>query len=435
LEKRLNEQQGQLGKQQEQLNKLPGVTEESSDGAPAWMDALGPLGFLTSPLIFSLFMALFALALGLHVVHLLRAAQAGRSLREMWQAVQQKNAAAGRATMPVKNPGMEKLAEQVRQQGQGLSQFTAQLNQLQGILAERDRQLGDAVQALALTANWVGQFQLREAAAADGGQITEAERAAGIALLERYKEPLRINASRVESVAQAMAELVERLEAYPQLPAEMVGKAQSLYQEIGKFDVWQTKVTNQLAALQRGSFARRSSMLQDDQQKLFEHVRSGQLSISQMVQQSRALLDQHFPNGAANSSNLTPTAEDEAELKKRIDSAEDELMDWFDNFSQFQSQMTAQAARAPLDPDTANALARIQQFAREALGKFDIQPEEIQVGRTNYDRRLHDATLVRQSSQFPINTVIEVLRYGFRRMSTGQALRRPQVVVAGAVAG
>jgi hypothetical protein len=30
--------------------------------------------------------------------------------------------------------------------------------------------------------------------------------------------------------------------------------------------------------------------------------------------------------------------------------------------------------------------------------------------------------------------VIEVLRCGFRRMSTGEVLRRPQVVVAGAAA-
>jgi molecular chaperone GrpE (heat shock protein) len=83
-----------------------------------------------------------------------------------------------------------------------------------------------------------------------------------------------------------------------------------------------------------------------------------------------------------------------------------------------------------LDADIMNRLVQIQGLAREILGKFDIQPEEIQVGRTSYDRRLHEATLARQSLQFPINTVIEVLRCGFRRMSTGEVLRRPQVVVA-----
>jgi molecular chaperone GrpE (heat shock protein) len=109
-------------------------------------------------------------------------------------------------------------------------------------------------------------------------------------------------------------------------------------------------------------------------------------------------------------------------------------MDWYNDLFQLHSQL-GQGQRSQIEAETAIELAKIQNAAREALGKFDIQPEAIQVGQTSFDRRLHDATLIRQSAQFPINTVVEVHRCGFRRMSTGEALRRPQVVVAGAAAG
>lgn len=420
---------GQLAEEQNRMKHR--LDKLESDGPT--MDNLGPLAYFTNPFIFTLSMLLFIAALGLHGLHIWRVGQTNRLLRQMW--AQQKNAAiTNRSMVPGRNSGVENLAEQVRQQGQGLSQFTNQLNQFQGDLAKRDREFSDAVQAVALTASWVGQFQLREAAA-DGGHISEAERATASALLERYKEPLRVNASRVEPLAQAMADLVEKLESQPQLPPELAARAQTLYQDIGRYDLWHAKVSEQLTALQRGSFARRSSMLQADQQRLIEQVQSGSISISEMVQRSRELINQHFPPGTSNNSNDASTVEGEAELKNKIVTAPDALMDWFDNFSQFQSQLATQAARATLDADSANTAAQIQRLAREALNKFDIQPEEIQVGRTSYDRRLHDMSLIRQSSQFPTNTVIEVLRCGFRRMSNGEVLRRPQVIVAGAAAG
>lgn len=396
---------------------------------------MGPLGWFSHPVLFWIVALLFIGSLALHAMHYLKATHTNRVIGQLWN-MQQRSASAGRAAVPGKNGAVESLTEQVREQSKGLNQFSVQMNQLQERLAERDRQLADAVQAVTHTVTWVGQAQLREAAANDGGQIGEAERASAIALLERYEEPLRVNAGRVEPLAQAVAALMEKVEAQPQLPPELLSRAQSLHQDIGRFDLWQTNVSAQLAALKRGSFNARNASLQADQQRLIEQVSAGNLSVTQMVQKSRELLDHHFPRSAQKSPAKLPSAEDEIDLRKRVAGAPEFLMDWFDSFSQFQSQIiSGQSSRVPLDPDMMSRLVQIQMLAREVLSKFDIQPEEIQVGRTGYDRRLHEATLVRQSQQFPINTVIEVLRYGFRRMSTGEVLRRPQVVVAGAVAG
>lgn len=432
LERRLKEQQTLIGKQKERLDLLTGNPEDPQSP----QNNLGPLDWLTSPFIFWPFVGLILLALGLHVLHLLRGTHMSQSLEQLWKAQQQRVTGANRGANPTgKNGAVEGLAEQVRQQGQGLSQFTTQLNQLQTQLAERDQKIGETLQAVALTANWVGQFQLREAAASDGGSISEANRSAAITILSRYQEPLRVNAGRVEPLAQAMAGLVEKLEAQPQLTSEL-GRAQKLYQEIGQFDMWHRQASEQLASLQRGSFARRSSMLQSDQQHLIEQVNAGAITITQMVQRSKEMLDQRFPLGAQRVAATPVTTESEAELKQRVESAPEYLMNWFDNFFQLQNHLSAaQSSNSPSNAEIVSAAAQVQRAAREALGKFDIQPEEIQAGRTAYDRRLHEASLVRQSSQFPINTVIEVLRCGFRRMSTGEVLRRPQVVVAGAVGG
>ncbi|HMF55955.1 MAG TPA: nucleotide exchange factor GrpE [Pyrinomonadaceae bacterium] len=377
---------------------------------------------------------LLLLALAFHAFHLLRSAQLSQDVQQMRAVQKQLMVSGGRGSAPPgKNPAIEKLTEQVQQQAQGMGQVSARMGQLEERIAASNRRVEEAVQAVALTANWVGQSQLKGLAATDGAEMSEQERAAMIATLERYKEPLRLNAGRVEPVAQVLAAFVEKIESRPFLSPEFVSRVQGLYQEIGQFDQWHMDTSEKLAALQRGSFSKRNSMFQADQHRLVEQVESGNLSIAQMIERSRTLLDQHFPTNARGNGQAQSVSVDEADLKRILNSAPDYLMDWYNNFFQLQSQVTSsQVASIPVDVETINEMAQIQRVAREALGKFDIQPEEIQVGQTGFDRRLHEATLVRQSTQYPSNTVIEVHRCGFRRMSTGEVLRRPQVVVAGA---
>jgi hypothetical protein len=398
-------------------------------------DDLGMVGYLTNPLLFGLVGFLILLALGLHLLHLLRVRSLNHDIDDLLIA-QQSLASSHRTSAPMnKNAPDAKLVEQFNQQAQRLNELVDRFNQVENRLTTNDSQVGDAVQAVGLTANWIGQTQLQEAFAPNGGSLSDRERAATAAMLDGYREPLRLNASRVEPVALAVAELLDSLEGRAYSPPELVARVRRLYDDIGRFDQWHKDASDQLASLRRGSFAQRSSLLQADQEHLFEEVRNGSISVSQMVRQSRSLIEKYFPESPARSADETLSlGERESSLKKVLSEAPDYLMDWYDDLFQLQSQL-CQEQRSQIEAETVTQLAKIQNAAREALGKFDIQPEAIQVGQTSFDRRLHDAALVRQSVQFPINTVVEVHRSGFRRMSTGEVLRRPQVVVAGASAG
>jgi molecular chaperone GrpE (heat shock protein) len=332
------------------------------------------------------------------------------------------------------NAAVDKVANQVNQLQQGLNNLTRRCDQIDNQITVSDSQYRDAAHGVAQAANWIGQAQLKAGMAANGGELSESERAAAIAMLERYREPLRSNANRVEPIAHALRELSEKLQYRSHSSPQVVDRIQNLYHGIARFDRQISQVTTELESLHRGSFAERSARLQADQDRLFDQVNNGSLSVGQMVQQSRSLIERHFPaeQKSRTDQNLS-LEEQEANLKKGIDEAADYLMDWYNNLFQLQAQL-GQIHGSQADAETAGELAKIQELAREALNRFDIQPEAIQIGQTSFDRRLHEATLVRQAPQYPVNTVIDVQKCGFRRMTTGEVLRRPEVVVAGTAA-
>jgi hypothetical protein len=395
-------------------------------------DDLGLLGYLTNSIVFGLFGFLILLALLLHVVHLLRTSGLNRDIEQL--AIGQRNLAGRTGAPSGKNPGIDRISDQLNQQGQAVNQLVTRFNQIDNRFTTSDAQFRDAIHAVALATNWIGEAQLREAFASDGGNLSESERAATIAVLERYEEPLRQNASRVEPASQAVGELVEQLEGRTHSTPELVGRVHDLHEGVARFSHWHKNASEQLASLRRGSFSERSSSLRADQRHLFDQLNSGSLSGSQMVEKSRAMVEHYFPERPRRGlEERIPLQERESDLKKIVAEAPDYLMDWYNSLSQLQGQLS-QVQRTSTDAEMAAGLTKVQQMAREALGKFDIQPEAIQIGQTSYDRRLHDAALVRQTAQYPINTIVEVHKCGFRRMSTGEVLRRPQVVVAGAAA-
>jgi GrpE protein len=400
---------------------------------PLIENELWPLGWVLSTGGLGLVFFLILLALVLHLVHVLRVGGLNRDFDQLAMRQQSLGNTARGPVPPSNSLKVDKLAEQLNHQAQSLAQFSTRFNQIENRFTINDSQLRDAVHAVTLTASWIGQAQLREAFAAGGGNVSESERAATMALLERYQEPLRLNAGRVGPVAQGFTEAVERLERRANTSPELIARLQSLSEDIGRFGQWHKDVSDELTSLQRGSFSQRNAGLQADQERLFDQVNSGSLSTVQMVKKSRALLDHYFPETPAESPDHgQPLPERETSLKKRVADAPDYLMNWYDTLFQLQSQIGGSAQRSAVEAETASDLSRIQQIARDALGKFDIQPEAIQIGQTSYDRRLHEAALVRQAPQFPVNTVIEVHKCGFRKMSTGEVLRMPQVVVAGA---
>lgn len=392
-------------------------------------ESLGLLAWLTTPVL-GLIALLLLIALALHLFHLLRLS----SLNHFVTRLAASHAALGQATKgdrgQVNNTGVEKLAGELDRHGQVLIQLSNRLNQVDGRVTASSAQVEDALQAITLTASWMGQSQLSAAFAADGESISDSERASAISMLERYREPLRQNANRVEAVSQALAELVDLIGGRAYASSDLSSRVQSLFQEIHRFERWHTEVADELKSLQLGSFGQRNYLFQLGQDRLKDQVNQGSLSVAQMVQKSRELMQDHFPEPAHRpvKENLA-LADREANLKKIRDGACDYLMDWYNNLFQFQHQLE-QGQRSAAEAELAVELSRIQHLAREALNKFDVQPEAIQIGQTKYDRRLHEAILVRQS-QFPLNTVIDIHECGFRKMSTGEALRRPQVIVAG----
>lgn len=388
-------------------------------------------GLLTWPtFILGLFAVLLFIALSLHLLHFFRLS----NLTNFVDQLAKSHAALGQAAKgqraQVNNTAVERLTAELDRHDQVLKQFSTRLNQVDGRLTSNDNQFEDAAHAITLAANWIGQSQLKTAFANDAGGISDSERASAIAMLERYREPFRQNASRVEPVLQALAELVDStVRSY--VSPELCSRLQGLYQGIHRFDQWHAEVEDELNSLQLGSLNQRSHLFHVGQTRLMDEVNQGSMSVAQMVQKSRELTENYFPERAQRPvRERLALADREANLKKILEGACDYLMDWYNSLFQFQNQLE-QGQRSAAEAELAAELARVQQLAREALNKYDVQPEAIHIGQTQYDRRLHEAILVRQS-QFPLNTVIEIHECGFRKMSTGEALRRPQVSVAGA---
>lgn len=401
-------------------------------------DDLWPLDILVNPIGLSLIVLALILGLLLHFVHFIRLSSVNSNLKRfseiqntLIQRISMGSGVNSGPTVPPVNSAVDKLTGQIQQLQQSLTDLSGRCNQIANDVTISESQYRDAVQAVGFATNWIGHAQLEATMAANGGDISESQRAAAIAMLERYREPLRSNANRVEPITNALGDLSERLQYRPHSSPQVAGRIQNLYEGIARFDQQLSQVTTELQSLQRGSFAERSARLQADQDRLVDQVNNGSLSVGQMVQHSRSLIEKHFPaeQKSRNDENLS-LEEQEANLKKGIDDAGDYLMDWYNNLFQLQAQL-GQIQGSQADAETANELGKIQQLAREALNRFDIQPEAIEIGQTSFDRRLHEATLVRPAPQYPINTVIDVQKCGFRRMTTGEVLRRPEVVVAG----
>jgi|SRR5215213_541674 len=398
------------------------------------LDDLWPLHLLVNSIGLGLLIFTLILVLLLHLIHFVRVSSLNRQITKL-AAVQNNLAQVVRAnTGQAINPAFDQTADKFRQLQQGLNDLSNRCNQIDNHMTVSDSQYRDAAHAVALAANWIGQAQLKSTMTSNGGDVSESERAATIAMLESYREPLRLNANRVEPITLALGELSGKLQVRSHSSPQVAGRIQSLWEGIVRFDQLHKQVTAELESLQRGSFAERRARLQAEQDRLFEQLNDGSLSVGQMVQKSRSLVEKHFPaEPTARNDKSLPLAE-EANLKGGIDEAGEYLMDWYNNLFQLQAQL-GQTQGSQADSETAAELAEIQQLASEALNRFDIQPEAIQIGHTSFDSRLHEAALVRPAPQYPINTVIDVHKCGFRRMTTGEVLRRPEVVVAGTTVG
>lgn len=393
---------------------------------------LWPFGFLANQIGIGLLVAAIAAMVLLHLVQLVHLRSLKRRIIRVGSNLT--HSLNVRTAGSDNNVLTQQLLSQVNDLTQGVNNLAARSNQLQNEITDTSSQYRDAAQAVALTADWIASTQLRATANANCNEVSEVERGSTIALLESIREPLRTNASRLEAPTLALRDLSRRTRSASQSSPQVVGRIQQLLDDISRFDQLQQQVDAELTSLQEDSFTERRARLRAAQTRLHEELNGGSLSIDQFVQRSRSLLDQYFPVGRVQQSHeALSLSEKEAKLKREISQADDHLMDWYNNLFQLRSQLNQ--TPGALEAVTVADLEEIQQLAREALSRFDIQPEAIQIGNTSFDRRLHEATLVRPAPQYAANTVIDVHKCGFRRMSTGEVLRRPEVVVAGTVAG
>ncbi|HEX8853033.1 MAG TPA: hypothetical protein VF754_06075 [Pyrinomonadaceae bacterium] len=409
-------------------NRLPkAVNDSQSLMDSAWAFPL--LGFLL----------LVSIGLGVANFLLMRDAQT-RVRQDLSRVAQKANAAAttaavnanaaavqpSRAPAGASNGELERLAQQLQQHQQTLQ---TQLSQVQTQLAGSEKRTAAAVQAaVEQLSNWIARTQLRGAQLdGDGGGDMETT----AALLTQYGELLHQNAARVEPLTTVVGELSHHLQMRPPEAPGLFSRVQKLYQEIGRFEQWEQAVDAQLEAIRRGSTDERQTRVQSGLRTLKGQLQAEQTTLAEYVRGYSRLLEENFPAGGARASNGGVPPLDMEQLKEFVANTNDFLMDWFSDFSQLQSQVwAAQSTDASIDPETLSAFTRIQRTARDVLNSFDIQPEEIQVGQTLYDRNLHDFSMPRQGTPYPPQTIVEVQRAGFRRLSSGEVLRRPQVVVA-----
>jgi molecular chaperone GrpE (heat shock protein) len=405
-------------------NKLP-------DAADSSFFSVGNILLLVSVILVLLMVAL-------HIVHLMSGARLKQQMAEthgglmrLRQQVQQLNdqllnfSARAQSRVPAAGPAAEQVVASLDEQERAIAQLA---DRLEDVRRELSGNLETTARAVALHKQLAGAAQLRRQQQVAADERLESERQQAAIITEKYREVFGTNANAVKPLIDAFAAFSDRIKHRPYLPEELASRLQGLDEEIRQFDRWHAEADAQLVSLRRGSLAERLRAFRSREQKLGEAFTLGDITVFDYVKQHDALMQEYVADDGRAAGSVLPPTEQENQFRRLAGSAPDHLMNWFDKLFQLQTQFNAAAS---VDPQTSEELTLVQQLAKDALGRFDIQPEEIQPGRTSFDNRLYDAALVSQSSQYPANTVIGVQQCGFRRRSNGELLRRPKVIVAG----
>jgi hypothetical protein len=411
-----------------------GVNKAGHAGSAAAHTSAGPelaSAIFDNPVALVFGAILIILTLGLHVVHLVAQSRLRREIGSIGEGVRSLRAIQGKIKANNGN-GLGELAIKFDQQRQALDRLAGQVDDIDRYLTATKDEITKTTVAAELLAHWICQIRLQDAKAKADDQISAAERTRAIQVLSRCKETAGSNVSRLKPLTQAISVLTDSMKSRLHMPPEVASRLADLENDINQFGKWYVDLNARLDLLERGSFPERYSAFEAEQKSLDARAQAGAITISEYVEECRDLLERHFPYTPADPTQATTFPEQEAELGKLMADVPDYLMDWFDKFYQLQSQaIAAQTSNGAVEIQTAAEFLKVRKTAGEILGKFDIQPEEIQVGQTSFDRRLHEAALITQAPQYPANTVIAVHRCGFRKLSTGEVLRRPKVVVAG----
>ncbi|HWP44358.1 MAG TPA: nucleotide exchange factor GrpE [Blastocatellia bacterium] len=401
----------------------PTAGAESGSAIPA-LELIDPIALVFGTVF-------IILTLGLHVVHLVAQSRLRHEIISIGEDVQG-IVASQRGIEASKGSEVNDLVMKLNHQKQAFDRLAVQMEEMDRYLAATRDEIAESAAAAGLIAHWIGQIRLQDAKARADDHMSDSERAHAIQALSRCKEVAGANLSRLKPLAQAISAFADCVKSRPHMPAEVASRLEDLDNDIKQFGKWYADLTARLDLLQRGSFSERYMAFEVEQKRLDALAQAGTIPVSEYIEEYRDLLERHFPYPSRDRTYTPAYSEQEAELRKMIADVPEYLMNWFDRFYQLQTQATAsQTPGGAAEAQTAAEFLKVQRVARETLGKFDIQPEEIQVGQTSFDRRLHEAALITQTPKYPANTVIAVHSCGFRRVSTGEVLRRPKVVVAG----
>ncbi len=268
-----------------------------------------------------------------------------------------------------------------------------------------------------------------EAKMAAGLPANDRGRAESARALESHRKQLHEIAARVSPLVQTMAGLTEVASSSRKLAPENKSKLSEFLDEIAKFDKLERAAGHQLEALRRNSVRSLYEKFQSERGELEARFRGGAITAEGFARGGLALLETYAPE--ADPADGRPAGAGGEVLERYAAGAEDRLMDWYSDFFQLYTRLQeARRAGGDVDDDVLQEMARALKVAREVLSRFDIQPEDIVIGQTLYDGRLHDFALTRESSH-PTHTIIEVWKSGFHRMRDGETIRRPKVVVSG----
>ncbi|MDT5268220.1 MAG: hypothetical protein QOH49_406 [Acidobacteriota bacterium] len=344
-----------------------------------------------------------------------RVKQAGNSLGELRESFTAQLAQQGRDG-EVARRELEQKLQDLRESGEfshlNLTNVTNVTNATSQTVAEVVRRLLDA----------------HEAKMAAGLPADEAGRAEAARALESQRKQLREADAEVAPLVRTMTELTELAASSRKLPPEIKSKLSEFLDNAAKFGRLESLACARLETLRSNSVRSLYEKFRGHREELELQFTSGASSADKFANDGLKLLDSYSGRAADGES---ASAVSQEELKVWASGAEDRLMDWYSDFFQLHTRLhEARRAGGAIDDAVFQEVAGTLKVAREVLSRFDIQPEEIVIGQTLYDGRLHDFTQMRESSH-PTHTIIEVLKSGFHRMRDGETIRRPKVVVAG----
>jgi molecular chaperone GrpE (heat shock protein) len=388
-------------------NELPQASGPQVSDAGSWA---------TNPLVVAPLALVVLIALGLHFVHISAESKMKQRMSVMERDLRRLSEAMGAPGASVN------LAREIDLHGKALASLRSDVDQLNSRAATR-AEITQTNDALVLAAEWIGDSLVRSLPARQRPNATEARTGATLSASD-YKETLAENANRIKEAAAAIDRLITLLNMRPG-SSELAARLQSLNEQILQFKRWEFDANRRLM---RGGPSSDDSEFRPHKDRIIAQFKAGEISPCDYLQRYRELIDDHVAGEVVNNQESANGSDQEQHIRDMLAGVTGHLMDWFDRLYQLHNRIqTDFSAGSEIKAE----FSRVQKIAKETMARFDIQPEEIEIGRTCFDRRLHDAALVMQASDLPANTIVGVQQCGFRRLSTGAVMRRPKVVVSG----